>query len=115
MRPLATRFLVTACVVALCGCSDATDSSSGDGTPVVRMVEHNVTLSVGDSATLSLLPQLPPGLVPSDVRWSSSNSAVVSVRRVSSLRAVATSVRAGRAVVHAHADGLGDSAVIVVQ
>jgi hypothetical protein len=107
-------FLATACVLGLSACSDATGSGS-DGVPVVQIAQLNLMLSVGDSADLNLLPMLPPGYVPSNVQWWSSDPAVVSVRRETVTLAVIRSVAAGRAVIHAEAGGAGDSTVVVVQ
>ncbi|NJD09836.1 MAG: hypothetical protein FIB01_05120 [Gemmatimonadetes bacterium] len=113
MKPIAVLAMLG--IVAAGACSDATDGSSVGRTPVVQLAVHTVTLSAGDSADLGLLPMLPPGFVPPDVRWWSSDPAVVTVRRVSTMRAVAVSIRAGHAVVHADAEGTSDSVAVVVQ
>lgn len=115
--------LAAAGMVALTACSDATDTGldgrlSDPGTdgrvPVVQIAQGNLTLTVGDSARFTLLPLLPPGIIPKDVRWSSSTSAVT-VRQISSTAAVAKAVRTGRAIVHANAADARDSVVVMVQ
>lgn len=107
--------LATAFALAVSACSDSTDAGAAGRVPVVQIAERDVTLSPGDSTRVTLLPLLPPGIIPQDVRWSSSDPAIVTVRRVSSTAAVATAMRAGRVVVHADAVGARDSVVVTVQ
>jgi uncharacterized protein YjdB len=95
-------------------CSDPTDTSD-HRVSVVQIAQHNVTLSVGDSIRLALLPVLPPGSISQNVRWSSSDPTIVTVRREGSTAAVVTSLRAGSAVVYANADDARDSAAVIVQ
>ena len=116
MRPsINVVVLATACALAVPACSDSTDTGSDDRVPVVQIAQRDVTLAVGDSVRLTLLPLLPPGIIPQDVRWASSDPAIVTVRRVSSAAAVATSMRTGRVVVHADADDARDSVVVTVR
>lgn len=116
MKPYINTTVVAAvCVLAVSACSDATGTGSDDGVPVVQIAERDVTLSVGDSARLTLLPLLPPGVIPEDLRWSSSDPAILTLRQVNLTAAMVTSMRTGRVVVHVDADDARDSVEVVVQ
>jgi hypothetical protein len=113
VRPTINRaVLATACLLAVWACSDATAPNSR--VSVMQIAQDNVTLSVGDPVRLRLLLPLPPGYVSQNVRWSSSDPGIVMVRRESATTAMSTAMRRGSVMVHADADGAGDSVSVMV-
>ncbi len=106
-----TKVVLSAIAILSLACS----SPTGTGVPVVQIAQHDVALSIGDSAQLFLLQMLPPGYVPTNVTWSSPDATILKVHQVSSGIAVVTALHIGRAVVHADAGNIGDSTVVTVR
>lgn len=111
-RGLRRFVLVGACsslVAAACG----SDSTGVGRIPVVQLLFDSVTVTVGDTVRLSLLPMLPPGYVPA-VTWSSSNSTVASIESAGSTSALVEGLQAGEAIITAAGEGSRDSATVTV-
>ena len=110
MRPLRCRLVLVGISCVLLGCSESNDI---DRIPVVQFAEDSVSVVVGGSAEVHLLPMLPPGYVPT-VTWRSSSLATATVSPQTWGTAVVAGIGVGEAVVSASGEGAADSVVVTV-
>jgi hypothetical protein len=103
-------FVGMPCVAVLVACSDSTDI---DRIPAVQFAEDSISVVVGGSAEVHLLPMLPPGYVPT-VTWSSSSLATATVSPQTWGTAVVAGVGVGEAIVSASGEGKADSVIVTV-
>lgn len=103
--------LISCACIALAACDD--QPSEPEEIAVVQLVEHEVTLGVGDWVQLDLLPMLPPGYVP-PVVWTSADPETATVEPEGATAARVRGIRAGETVIRASGEGASDSATVVV-
>ena len=111
-RPFGRRFILfgMTSIAVLLACSEPSDIQR---VPVVQFLEDSVSVVVGDTVGLHLLPMLPPGYVPA-VTWSSSSLATVTVSPQSWASAMVAGVGVGEAIVSASGEGAADSVIVTV-
>jgi len=103
-------FVGMTCTTSLLACSQ---SAGIDRVPVVQFLEDSVSVTVGGSVEVGLLPMLPPGYVP-EVTWRSSDLATATVAAQGRASAVVTGVGSGEAVISASGEGATDSVIVTV-
>lgn len=99
------------CTTFVLACSE---SSGIDQIPVVQLVEDSVSVTIGSSVEVHLLPMLPPGYVPT-VTWSTSSPTTATVAARGRTYALVTGVGVGEAVVTASGEGASDSVMVTVR
>ena len=111
IRPVGRRLVLVGMIsmTVLLACSEPSDIQR---VPVVQFLEDSVSVGVGDTIGVHLLPMLPPGYVPA-VTWSSSSLATVTVSPQSWGSAMVAGVGVGEAVVSASGQGAADSVIVI--
>ena len=97
-------------LVMAAACSDP---ARPERVPVVQLVQDTVSMAVGDTIRLGLLPVLPPGYVPK-VTWSSSNPNTATVEKAGWSDAMVRALNPGTAVITVAGDGARDSVFVSV-